>query len=297
MKIGTLRHGDGRIVALETGGKWLNFTAAHEKYLEVSGQDGKAPITSVRQLVCSGQMTPVFLRKVVDSVEERDALEQFVVENATDFGLPFRPGKIVAMGRNYADHAAETGHSAPEEPIIFSKAPSTCVGPNEAIVAKSEYGRVDHEVELALVIGRQAKDVDPGDAEGFIAGYTIMNDVTSRTLQKKDIKNGHPWFRSKSIDTFGPLGPYIVLPDEFPFPPEVDLELKVNGETRQKSNTANFIFDIPQMLAFITRLMTLEPGDVISTGTPEGISQINPGDIVEATIEGIGKLSNPVVAE
>jgi len=147
---------------------------------------------------------------------------------------------------------------------------------------------------LALVIGRRAKYVAEEDACDYVAGYTILNDVTARGMQKSDIDQGLPWFRSKSIDTFCPLGPVIALPDEMAWPVEVDIELRVNGEVRQKTNTSKFIFSIPEVLSFITRFMTLEPGDIISTGTPEGIAAIVPGDTVEITIPPIGVLRNPV---
>jgi 2-keto-4-pentenoate hydratase/2-oxohepta-3-ene-1,7-dioic acid hydratase in catechol pathway len=155
-------------------------------------------------------------------------------------------------------------------------------------------GRVDYEAELAVVIGRQARFVAEEEARDYIGGYTIVNDVTARGIQQTDIERGLPWFRSKSMDTFCPMGPVVALPDDMTWPVEVDIELRVNGEVRQKGNTSSFVFSIPKVLSFITRYMTLEPGDVISTGTPNGIGPIAPGDLIEITIPPIGTLRNPV---
>ncbi len=211
------------------------------------------------------------------------------------FALPFRPGKVVAIGRNYRAHVAEFDNKMPREPIYFCKASSACVGQDEPIVVREDFGRVDHEGELGVVIGRLAKNVPAERARDYIAGYTIVNDVTAREVQKRDMGDGQPWFRSKSIDTFCPIGPAILLRDAMPWPVRVNLETRVNGEVRQQSNTEKFIFDIPCLVEAITRFMSLEPGDIIATGTPEGVSPIHPGDVIEVGIPGIGVLRNPVV--
>ncbi|MBI4559152.1 MAG: fumarylacetoacetate hydrolase family protein [Candidatus Hydrogenedentes bacterium] len=235
-----------------------------------------------------------FFRSVTQFLEARHLLESFVINAPERFLRPFRPGKIIALGRNYAAHAAETGHDAPKEPIIFSKSPESCIGPEEPIRIDPTVGRVDPEAELGVVIARKARNVAPEEADIVIAGYTLVNDVTARDMQANDIKQGHPWFRSKSLDTFGPLGPVIALPDAMPSPLEVDIELRVNGEVRQKSNTTKMIFKVPELVAYISRYVTLLPGDLISTGTPEGIAPIQPGDMVEVTVPQIGTLRNPV---
>jgi 2-keto-4-pentenoate hydratase/2-oxohepta-3-ene-1,7-dioic acid hydratase in catechol pathway len=174
------------------------------------------------------------------------------------------------------------------------KAGSSVIGPGETVLLPGGLGRMDHEVELAVVIGRRATAVKKKDAMSFVAGFTVLNDVTARELQSKDLEQKHPWFRSKSFDTFTPLGPWIVSVDEFVTPIRLNLECRVNGNVRQKANTGSMVFDVPTQIDFISKLITLEPGDIISTGTPHGISQIKDGDEVVCRIEKIGELKNPV---
>jgi 2-keto-4-pentenoate hydratase/2-oxohepta-3-ene-1,7-dioic acid hydratase in catechol pathway len=204
--------------------------------------------------------------------------------------VPVRPTKILCVGRNYAEHAAELGHDVPAEPLIFMKPPSALVGSGEAIVLPALSERVDYEGELAIVIGRRCRHVAEADAMGVIAGYTIMNDVTARDLQKKDGQ----WARAKGFDTFAPCGPRLVTGLD---PTDLEIKTLVNGELRQHGRTSQFIFSIPRVIAYISRAMTLEEGDVISTGTPSGVGPLKPGDTVEVWVEGIGSLINPVVAE
>ncbi len=203
---------------------------------------------------------------------------------------PVRPSKILCIGRNYADHAAELGHEVPPEPLVFFKPPSALIATGEAIVLPALSERVDFEGELAVVIGTRCRNVAEGDAMGVIAGYTLLNDVTARDLQKKDGQ----WARAKGFDTFAPCGPVVVSDLDIS-----DLELKtiVNGEVRQHGRTSQLIFPIPRLIAYISRFCTLEPGDLISTGTPSGVGPLAPGDTVEVWAAGIGSLINPVVAE
>ena len=206
----------------------------------------------------------------------------------------YTPRKIICLGRNYAEHAKETGALVPEEPIYFEKATSAIIAHNQPIIYPEDVGRVDPEVELAVIVGKRTKNVKEEEAERYVAGYTILNDVTARDMQKHDIENRLPWYRSKSIDTFCPVGPWIVTAEEIGIEEPLRIELRVNGRIRQKSSTKNLLFDIPSLLSSISSMITLEPGDIISTGTPEGISPIYPGDLVEAEIEKIGILKNPV---
>jgi 2-keto-4-pentenoate hydratase/2-oxohepta-3-ene-1,7-dioic acid hydratase in catechol pathway len=208
-----------------------------------------------------------------------------------------RPGKIVCLGRNYAAHAEESGMSVPDEPIIFPKASSAVIGQGAPIVHHSICKRVDHEVELAVIIGETATRTPRSEALDKVFGYTVLNDVSAREMQTKDIALRNPWFRSKSLDTFCPMGPRIVTRDEVEDPQKISLECRVNSETRQKGNTRDMIFPVVELIEFISAHMTLEPGDVISTGTPEGISPLLPGEVVECEVEGIGLLSNPVIAD
>ncbi|MGQ9780523.1 MAG: fumarylacetoacetate hydrolase family protein [Bacillota bacterium] len=201
---------------------------------------------------------------------------------------PVMPSKVVAVGLNYRDHAMEMGEEIPEEPRIFLKPSTSVIGPGEAIVLPPISRRVDYEAELAVVIGRTACHVRPEEASSYILGYTCLNDVTARDLQKKDVQ----WTRAKSFDTFCPLGPVVETELD---PRDLAIVARVNGVVRQSSRTANLIFPVPELLSFISQVMTLLPGDVIATGTPPGVGPLSPGDRVEIEIEGLGILANPVV--
>jgi 2-keto-4-pentenoate hydratase/2-oxohepta-3-ene-1,7-dioic acid hydratase in catechol pathway len=208
--------------------------------------------------------------------------------SSVKFLPPVEPTKIIAVGLNYIDHAQELGVSAPEEPIIFLKPPSALIGDRDPIILPKASSRVDYEGELAVVIGKRCRNVPRERAKEFILGYTCFNDVTARDLQAKDGQ----WSRAKSFDTFAPMGPYIA---ELEDASKLKIQTRVNGENRQRSNTSNMIFDVPTLIEFVSSIMTLEKGDVISTGTPSGIGMLKDGDIVEVEIEGIGVLRNPVV--
>jgi 2-keto-4-pentenoate hydratase/2-oxohepta-3-ene-1,7-dioic acid hydratase in catechol pathway len=200
---------------------------------------------------------------------------------------PCQPSKIVALGRNYAAHAAEHGAEVPSQPLIFLKPPSAVIGPGEPIVCPPQSKQVEHEAELAVVIGRLAQRVTAAQAWGYILGYTCANDVTARDLQRSDGQ----WSRAKGFDTFAPLGPWIITDLD---PSDLSVACRVNGQVKQRASTADMVFKIPQLIEFISAAMTLEPGDVILTGTPEGVSPIRAGDQVEVDIERIGVLHNPV---
>lgn len=204
---------------------------------------------------------------------------------------PCEPSKIVALGLNYRDHAAEFGHPIPAEPLIFLKPPTSVIGPDEDIVYPAMTRQVDYEAEMAVVMGRPCRHVRAEDFRDYVLGYTVCNDVTARDLQKKDGQ----WTRAKGFDTFAPLGPWIET--EIPDPDNLVVEAYLNGENRQHSNTKNLVFGAAALVEFISRIMTLVPGDVIATGTPSGIGAMQPGDVVEIRVEGIGTLRNRVVAE
>ena len=204
--------------------------------------------------------------------------------------VPPSPSKIVCVGRNYLEHARELGNDVPERPLIFLKPSSALIADGEAIVLPPESAQVEHEGEIALVIGRRARRVSAADAWDYVAGIAPLNDVTARDLQKTDGQ----WTRAKGFDTFCPLGAMKPLA-------EVDrdaLEVvcRVNGEVRQRGHASEMAFSIPVIIEYITGVMTLEPGDVIATGTPAGISRLNPGDVVEVEIPGVGIVRNPVEA-
>jgi 2-keto-4-pentenoate hydratase/2-oxohepta-3-ene-1,7-dioic acid hydratase in catechol pathway len=205
-----------------------------------------------------------------------------------------RPPKIIALGRNYVLHAQESKMPVPDEPIIFCKSNSSVIGPNSTILIPTDVGRIDHEVELGVVIGKKAKKVWAQHAYEHVAGYTIALDITARDLQRSDIEKQQPWYRSKNFDTFTPLGPWMVTADEIPPPIELDIELSVNGKVRQHANTREMVFDVATTIEFITKYISLEPGDIISMGTPEGIGPIDDGDHIVSRIEKIGEMANTV---
>jgi len=210
------------------------------------------------------------------------------------------PPKIVCLGLNYRDHAEEAHVPMPERPLLFSKPSTAIVGPEDFVVYPKISNQVDYEVELAVIIGKRGKNVAESDALNHIAGYTVFNDISARDIQFADKQ----WFRGKSFDTFAPTGPCLVLREQVSDPHNLKMELRVNGEARQRSTTANMIFKIPQLLAFISNVMTLQLGDIIATGTPAGVGfyakpekrLLKPGDQMEAEIEGIGVLRNRIVS-
>lgn len=201
----------------------------------------------------------------------------------------FAPSKIIGIGQNYRAHAAEMGKGLPSEPLMFLKPPSALLAPGAAIVRPAGYARVDFEGELGVVIGRRARQVTVDDALAHVAGYVGVNDVTVRDLQAKDGQ----WTRAKGFDTFCPVGPRIVAGLD---PRDLRLITRVNGAVRQDARTSDLIFDVATLIAFCSRYLTLEPGDLISTGTPAGVGNLEPGDLVEVEVEGIGVLANPVIA-
>ena len=204
------------------------------------------------------------------------------------FVAPVLPSKVVAVGRNYVDHAKELGNEVPTSPMIFLKPSTAVIGPGEPIVLPWQSERVDHEAELAVVIGRMCRDVPIERVGDVILGYTCANDVTARDLQKVDAQ----WGRAKGFDTFCPLGPWITTDLD---PEDAQLTGSVNGAVRQAASTSDMVFGVPELISWITSVMTLLPGDVILTGTPAGIGPLSAGDEVSVTVTGIGTLTNPVV--
>ena len=210
------------------------------------------------------------------------------------------PRKIICVGLNYADHAAEAGREIPKTPMTFGKWSDAIIGPGDPIVIPKTSHMIDYEGELAFVMGRRAKYVKEEEAFDYVAGYTIFHDVSAREFQRADPQT----MRGKALEGFAPMGPALVLKDEVPDPQGLDIETRLNGQVMQKSNTRHFIFTIPFLIAFITRSLTLEAGDVVATGTPAGVGfartppvWLKPGDTVKITIDRLGSLDNPVVAE
>jgi 2-keto-4-pentenoate hydratase/2-oxohepta-3-ene-1,7-dioic acid hydratase in catechol pathway len=202
---------------------------------------------------------------------------------------PVQPTKIIAVGLNYRDHITEMGHEFPTEPVLFMKPSTAVIGPFAEIRYPTQSSRVDYEAELAVVIGKTCRGVRAAQAKDFILGYTCFNDVTARDLQAKDGQ----WTRAKSFDTFAPIGPWVVTDIENPG--ALAITARLNGEIRQSSNTSNLIFGVFELVEYISGIMTLNPGDVIATGTPSGVGPMNPGDEIAIEIQDIGVLKNKVV--
>jgi len=205
---------------------------------------------------------------------------------------PVAPSKIVAIGLNYKDHAAEQGKPLPQEPMMFMKPSTAVIGPEDAIVLPDAAGRVDHEAEVGVVIGRRAVRVSEEAARDYILGLTCLNDVTARELQKKDVQ----YTRAKGFDTFAPIGPCIAAGIDYRAAAGITVEGWVNGTRRQSSTTKELVFSIDRLVAFVTAVMTLLPGDIIATGTPAGIGPLAAGDRVTVKVGGVGELTNPVAA-
>lgn len=250
---------------------------------------------------CSTSDTSTNLEKAMASAATGPAAESMIRKTSECRLLaPIQdPGKIICLGLNYADHAAEQGQTPPVIPMIFSKFPSCIIGSGEPVLLPFAYTqKSDYEVELAVVIGRCGKEIPEGDAMRYVAGFTILNDVTARDFQSQD----RQWVRSKNCDTFAPLGPHIATSDELNDPHDLQLELRLNGKVMQNSSTSQMIFKIPFLISYLSRCLTLEPGDIISTGTPPGVGVyrtppifLKAGDHMEAIIEKIGTLRNSVL--
>jgi 2-keto-4-pentenoate hydratase/2-oxohepta-3-ene-1,7-dioic acid hydratase in catechol pathway len=201
--------------------------------------------------------------------------------------LPQQPTKIVLVGLNYRDHAKELEMPLPDEPLLFLKPPTALIGPEDSVIYPAQAQRVDYEAELAVVMHDQCKNVEPEEVMEHVAGFTCLNDVTARDLQKKDGQ----WTRAKSFDTFCPVGPRLVKEIE---PNNVKIQSLLNGDLKQDSSTSNFIFSVEALVSFVSHVMTLKPGDIIATGTPSGIGAMQRGDTIEIKIEGVGTLRNYV---
>jgi 2,4-diketo-3-deoxy-L-fuconate hydrolase len=244
------------------------------------------------------------------TVDGSPRLQQWFAKNGSQaprvnpsvrWGAPIcRPSKIVCIGLNYIDHAREAGLAVPDEPVIFMKATSSLAGPNDPVMIPKGSTKLDWEVELAFIIGKEARYVSKDSANEHVAGYALHNDYSERAFQ---LERAGQWVKGKSADTFAPLGPFVATPDEIEDPRKLTMWLKVNGTIRQKGTTANMIFDVPALLSYVSQFMTLLPGDVVSTGTPPGVGLgMNPpqylaaGDVVELGIEKLGESQQKVVA-
>ncbi|MGQ9559485.1 MAG: fumarylacetoacetate hydrolase family protein [Candidatus Oleimicrobiaceae bacterium] len=288
------RTGEIRI-GVETEEGRFNFTHAWEIFKELKSK-GRGPDFHFLQLMVEmGFFSGETFREVFTTLRRFRSLHDLRLEDGVHFQVPIaRPQKILCIGRNFRAHAAEWGAEVPVEPIFFAKMPSSLLCHEGTIILPPGVGRVDHELELAVVIGKQGKNIPVSAAWEYVAGYTIANDVTARDLQRQDMEAKRPWLRSKSFDTFCPIGPYLVPSDAAPGIEQARMELRVNGQVRQQNKVGEMVFSIPELISYISRFMTLAPGDIICTGTPEGTLPLVAGDLVEAEIEGLGILRNRV---
>ena len=309
MKLLTYKTGKGLRLGALVRGSVLDLNAA----LEWSKVKGDLDMLSLLKLGEEGlklaREAVDKATKLIDEGEDGTLRAKGILHAMDDVEIKApipRPRKnIVCLGLNYAEHVREGGHDRdqerplPQNPIYFTKAPTTVTGPFDDIAYPRATEKLDYEVELAIVIGKEGKYIPKEDVYDHVAGYTVFNDVTARDLQRL---HGQ-WFKGKSLDTFAPMGPYLVTPDEVGDPQDLDVWLKVNDEIRQSSNTSNMIFDIRTLVSVLSEGLTLEVGDIIATGTPSGVGSSHPlgflnvGDVVETGVEKIGVIRNQVVKE
>lgn len=291
----TTQKGEPRI-GLELKGRRYNFTYMWQIFKELSNLRQAPDLWFIQIMIEMGQFSKSVFQEVVDTIKEYRPLDDLLITEDIHFDVPIsRPQKILCLGRNYAAHAAEWKNKVPEKPMFFAKLPSSLL-PHEGLIRiPSGIGRVDHEIELAVIIGKAGSRISAASAMQHVAGYAIANDITARDLQREDMKNGRPWTLAKGMDTFCPMGPFLVPADALPNPHNLNIELKVNGVTKQKSNTSEMVFKISEIISYITQYIFLQAGDIICTGTPEGTLPIVPGDSIEAHITELGVLKNQVI--
>lgn len=305
-----LAEGERRL-GVEIGDAVVDVAAAYAA-LPHSARRADVPAlpSDLLALLEAGEPAMAATRQLVASVAERLAAGKRLADNGRPAVYPRsavrilapiqKPGKIICIGLNYRDHAIESNQPIPTIPVVFAKFANTIVGPGDPVVLPKTSSKVDYEVELAFVIGKAGRHIPVEAAYDYVAGYTILNDVSARDHQFETSQ----WIRGKTADTFAPTGPYLVTRDEVPGLPELDIKLWVNGELRQSSNTRQLIFTVPQLIAHLSSTITLEPGDIVATGTPAGVGAsrnpptfLKPGDVMRLEIEKLGVLENPCVAE
>jgi 2-keto-4-pentenoate hydratase/2-oxohepta-3-ene-1,7-dioic acid hydratase in catechol pathway len=289
--------GAPKIVLSEANGEWLDFTLASQLRASIqTEQMGQAP-ASLQQLLESARFSLEDFLKTTEFARHHRLSSLLLKESDLVFQAPFsRPGQVIALARNYSAHAQESTLPVPHEPIFFSKSNTSVIGPGDSVVLPPNLGRIEPEIELAFVISKRASHVPASRAADYIGGYTVLNDVSAQELQSREIQEGYPLFRCKSLETFTPIGPWLVTVDEIGTSPALQMTLRVNGETRVTTNTSGLTFGIAMLVEFISGYLALYPGDIITTGCPKAAGAICPGDVMELEIEKIGILRNPVVA-
>jgi 5-oxopent-3-ene-1,2,5-tricarboxylate decarboxylase/2-hydroxyhepta-2,4-diene-1,7-dioate isomerase len=287
MFLARIRTDNGVVPAVRTDSSTL---------LRLDGVDGVVGDDLVTLLRDLGTDKLAALVAEVEASADRDARTIPVEQAQFDVPVP-SPQKIVCVALNYVAHAEEGEQQVPDEPVIFFKPPSSLLPHGETVRCPARSRRLDYEVELAVVIGKRARDVVAADWADVVLGYTVLNDMTARDMQLVAIENNQPWDHSKGFDTFAPCGPYLVTPDEVPDPNSLDLSLSIGDRVLQQSNTRHMIFSVPQLIEVISTGITLEPGDIIATGTPSGIGPVEHGETMVATVETVGTLVNSAAYE
>lgn len=308
MKLVTfLVSGNSRIGAVVEKEQIIDLNYAFQAQLK---REGKARFKEIAEAYIPAKME-LFLQGGEDSLKYAKSAVQFALEYPSSFDYPLvyqkkdvkvdaplrNPGKIICVGHNYREHILEMGRELPSHPVIFAKFANTIIGPEDDIPFYPISEQLDYEAEFAFVIGKRAKNISEEDALHYVAGYTIANDVTYRNIQRRTLQ----WLQGKTVDGSAPMGPWLVTSDELTDPYGLEIVLSVNGEERQRSNTANLVFTVQKLVAFLSNLMTLEPGDIVLTGTPGGVGvAMNPpvflkdGDVVRIEVDKIGVLENRV---
>lgn len=296
MKAFSFLHKDGSTrIGIEYHDEFYDFSQAWTLYKDLKNK-GKGPELSFLQVMVEADFFHLeTFQEVIFELRKVRPIDDLKLKPPVVFLPPVgRPQKILCIGRNYKEHAEELGNKVPEEPLFFSKAPSSILAHESKISLPTNVGRVDHEGEIALVISKKASHIPEKNAFDYIAGFSLINDVTAREMQKKDTAAGRPWFRSKSFDTFCPFGPFLVPKQTINDPNDLNISVKVNGELKQQSSTLKMVFGFAEIVSYLSKFCTLEPGDIIATGTPAGVGAIKAGDTVEVSVHEIGTLINQV---
>jgi acylpyruvate hydrolase len=305
MKLVTFsQNGHLKIGALFQENKVIDLVSACNLYNSEKNNTFEMPSDMI-ELLNTGEVGLEATRKLFEFIKKQYEREPekldgsvYAIEMVKLKAPILNPRKIICLGLNYSDHAEEGGLKPPDRPILFSKPPTAIIGHEEPVIYPKISNKIDYEVELAVIIGRKGKEIPEKKAYDYVAGYAVFNDVSARDIQFSDGQ----WFRGKSFDTFAPIGPCLTLKEQVTNPQNLKMQMKVNGEIRQDSSTKNMFFKIPYIISFISDVITLEPGDIIATGTPSGVGiyakpeprLLKVGDVMEASIEKLGVLRNPV---
>ena len=296
MRLANLRRGDAFVPAVLVDDGIYELRLGLDSVTDEPGLIGSGPALLFDLAIASG------IPEMAESLQNAVVHGRLPEHSVDDLGPPLtRPGKIICVGRNYASHARELGHEVPTRPILFAKFATSIIGPRDDIVRPVGVDDLDYEGELCVVIGRAGRHIPRERALEYVTGYCCANDVSARAAQ---LQSGDQWLRGKSFDTFCPLGPALVTRDEVPDPQALRIRTWVDGELRQDDSTANMIFDVATLISYCSDAFTLEPGDIILTGTPPGVGMgrtppawLEPGQLCEIEIEGLGRLANRVVDE